>query len=308
MKVFLTRTLTFLFYSICIYILCLLVFGELIPINFTTNLRYLDNGGGFLKTRLREVPSIGKVDVLILGSSHAYRGYDPRIFNEFGLSMFNLGSSAQTFLQTRELLFTYYDSLDPDIVILDVYPALFQSDGIESTLDFISSSNLDLWNLVREQNNITLYNTYLFSLYKKCCGISEPIENNTVPSDKYISGGYVESSLSNFSDEVLNKSLITPQKKQIEAYKSIVEFLNARKQLFVVVQSPTTFRKNESFENIEDLDSIFHDVDTYLNYNKILELQDDFFLDNSHLNQKGVDIFNRTLIKNLDSLNIIKYK
>src|SRR5262245_26702081 len=35
-------------------------------------------------------------DVLVLGSSHAYRGYDPEHFAKRGLRMFNLGSTAQT--------------------------------------------------------------------------------------------------------------------------------------------------------------------------------------------------------------------
>ena len=39
------------------------------------------------------------IDVLVLGSSHAYRGFDPRIFKKAGIKLFNFGSSGQTLLQ-----------------------------------------------------------------------------------------------------------------------------------------------------------------------------------------------------------------
>ena len=80
---------------------------------------------------------IKNVDVLFLGSSHAYRGFDPRIFRKRGYSSFNLGSSAQTPSQTKVWLKRYLKHLNPKIVIYEVYPGTFSSDGIEASLDLV---------------------------------------------------------------------------------------------------------------------------------------------------------------------------
>src|SRR5438477_3987320 len=64
-------------------------------------------GIGHTLQRLREVESVGSVDILFIGSSHAYRGFDPRLFAETGLTSFNLGSKAQSPLNSYFLLKHY---------------------------------------------------------------------------------------------------------------------------------------------------------------------------------------------------------
>ena len=59
---------------------------------------------GHTFTRMQDAQKTKNVDVLIVGSSHAYRGIDPRILQKDGISAFNLGSSAQTPINTKVLL------------------------------------------------------------------------------------------------------------------------------------------------------------------------------------------------------------
>src|SRR5690606_20440173 len=166
---FIKNIVLFVFFSAGIYLLLLILFGELFPPQITKNLSYENVRAGHLQTRLGEADTTTHVDILVLGSSHAYRGYDPRIFQERGYRIFNLGSSAQTFLQTEVLMKRYIDSMRPKLVIFDVYPTLFSSDGVESSLELISKGfvNAELGRLIITQNNVKLYNSFAFAFYKQ---------------------------------------------------------------------------------------------------------------------------------------------
>ena len=65
------------------------------------------------RLRFNEVRLYENLDILFIGSSHAYRTFDPRFFNSMGLRTFNLGSTAQTPLNTYYLLKIYAKSLNP---------------------------------------------------------------------------------------------------------------------------------------------------------------------------------------------------
>ena len=97
---------------------------------------------GHLFTRVKEAKETKNPDILFLGSSHAYRGLDPRIFAEEGITSFNLGSSSQTPINTQVLLHQYLDQIQPKMVIYEVYAGTLTSDGVESSLDLLISSPL----------------------------------------------------------------------------------------------------------------------------------------------------------------------
>lgn len=62
-----------------------------------------------------------------LGSSHAYRGYDPRVFSDHGLSTFNLGSSSQRIMHSY-IIAKEYISSGNTLVILDVFSSTLVHD------------------------------------------------------------------------------------------------------------------------------------------------------------------------------------
>ena len=64
-----------------------------------------------------EAKEVKNVDILILGSSHSYLGIDTRTFNNIGYSAFNLGTTAQTPIQTELLLNRYLNSINPKIIV-----------------------------------------------------------------------------------------------------------------------------------------------------------------------------------------------
>ena len=56
--------------------------------------------GGLTYKKFQDFDKNEKYDIIILGSSHAYRGYDPVIFESYGYKIYNLGTSAQTLLSS----------------------------------------------------------------------------------------------------------------------------------------------------------------------------------------------------------------
>ncbi|NHW60088.1 hypothetical protein HA378_33495, partial [Escherichia coli] len=77
-------------------------------------------------------------------SSHAYRGFDTRVFSKNGISSFNLGSSSQSPINTQVLLKQYLDRIKPKMIVYEVYAGTLSADGVESSLDMLSNNKIDV--------------------------------------------------------------------------------------------------------------------------------------------------------------------
>ncbi len=104
------------------------------PLIFRTG-DYYNWPGGASWTRFHEFDQGQRYDAIIIGSSHAYRGYDPQIFARHGFRAYNLGSNAQTPLNSFPIIDHYLDSLRCPLLIFDVYEGTFTNSGLESTAD-----------------------------------------------------------------------------------------------------------------------------------------------------------------------------
>ena len=164
MKSFVKYSITFLCFSILTYFILIFFWGSVMPIWLNSNLIYKQRGG-HLHSRLSELDKYQNVDVLFLGSSHVYRGFDTRIFKESGVHSFNLGSSSQAPAQSLMLLKKHIDNLQPKKIIFEVCPQSLSSDGIESALDIISNGKIDIQTIKMaiELNHIKVYNTLIYS-------------------------------------------------------------------------------------------------------------------------------------------------
>ncbi len=110
------------------------------PLIYRTN-DYYQTKGGVSYIKFKDWAEGERYDVVVIGSSHAYRGYDPRIFQEHGYDMFNMGSSAQSPLSTYAVLEGYVTKERAPLVIIDVYENAFDHAGIESVSDL--TRNMD---------------------------------------------------------------------------------------------------------------------------------------------------------------------
>ena len=301
MSRFIKDLLVYAFFGAVFYITALIITGYYLPRSFNKNLSYHLGGYGHLYTRLKEVKIYKDVDVLILGSSHAYRGFDTRLFRKNGIKVFNLGSSAQTPLQTEILVKRYIKKLNPKLVIYEVYPGSFCSDGIESAVDLISNDNIgiDIFIMTLKLHNIKVFNTFIFSLFNQIFNLNKDFTESAIKDkDCYVKGGYVEKELVsqiNIKDYKASKWKFIPD--QYEIFKKILFFFKQNNINYILVQAPYTHELYNSHYNNDEIDRNFDKLGNYYNFNNLLVLPTEkYFYDSNHLNQDGVTIFNQKLI------------
>jgi hypothetical protein len=270
----------------------------------TPNMGYRIGISGFMRSRIAELKNYGEVDILFLGSSHAYRGFDTRIFSENGYKTFNLGSSSQTPVQTKMLIERYLDRLNPKLAIYEVYPASFASDGVESSLDIISSDANDMrtFSMALKINNIKTYNTLVYSLMCQTFGLNQgpldPVDDGT---DRYVSGGYVERKITHYQPARFEEKEIALNPLQLKAFAEIAQSLKDRNIELLLVYAPVPKTYYDCYTNNSYFDSLMISHAVYINFNETLALNDSLhFYDHHHLNQNGVAVFNRALIELLN--------
>ena len=266
------------------------------------NLNYSLGAYGHMHTRLQEVSNYNNIDILFTGSSHAYRGFDTRIAESYGYTTFNLGSSAQTPVQTKLLLERYLEQLQPKILIYEVYPYTFEIDGVESSLDIIANGTIDgnTLKMAFKLNHIKTYNSLVYGCYRHLLNRDKNFKENTVTGeDTYIPGGFVERKITNNADSVP----VTGKKTewiaipyQLAAFEQTVTLLKQKGIKLILVQAPVTKQEKEKYTNNKQIDDYFTAKATYYNFNNFLNLSDSLhFYNKDHLNQEGVSVFNRSL-------------
>lgn len=305
MKKFTIKIFIFIIYSCLVYVLLLFFYTEYTNPTLNPNVNYLRGSFGHFNTRIKEVKTQKNLDILFLGSSRAYRGFDTRIFSKHGYKTFNLGSSAQTPNQTKILLNRYLENLNPKMIIYEVYPSTFQFEGIESALDLISNDQNDLYSLIMvlKMNNIKVYNTFIYSLIKEIINYNkkylEPINKN---NDKYISGGYVQKKISYYQAYKLKTKKIELNKELFSDFLDIISMINNKNIKLILVYAPSPTSNYNRYINNPYFDSVMNSYSVFYNFNNILPLKDSFFYDYDHLNQIGVEAFNEKLIERIKKM------
>ncbi len=308
MKKFILNIL-FFFITLPIVIFILTgIYGIIIPEKLWKNLH--TGSYGHIYTRLREADTTKNIDVLVVGSSHAYRGFDPRIFKKQGLRLFNLGSSSQTPIQTEYLLKLYLDRMNPGLIIYEVNAMNFSSDGLESSLDLYSNlSTIDknVLLMAKKINKISSYNTLAYLLFRKISGLENTIhEPAYISPDIYVTGGFVErkDTIKNKIQDTIsiNEINLPFNCKQISAFENTIKYILGKNIRIVLVQAPVSPEFYSYGKNNLQNDRYFSSLKNipYFNFNTPVIFTKDLFYDQHHLIQKGVEKFNKLL---LDSLN-----
>ncbi|HXH99853.1 MAG TPA: hypothetical protein VNI52_06270 [Sphingobacteriaceae bacterium] len=265
--------------------------------------RYYTAESSNLGYSLQEVPSHTKIDILFLGSSHAYRGFDPRIFSEFGLSSLNLGSSAQTPLQTEALLRTYLKEIKPKIIIYEVSPIIFSLDGLESSVDLIWNSRLSfpILEMAFRTRSVHAINAIICSLIYKFLKPYDSNKNQLANGMEYISGGYVQTNGSSYIEIDYPDETLYFRPEQWDAFERTILLINQQGIELKIVQSPIVDSLYHARDYNSRFDTKISKVGFYTNFNKHLKLNKNIdFLDSEHLTSKGVQVFNRNLINHLN--------
>ena len=305
MKKFISKILLIIPFLFISYVLLLIVWGSFAPSFIRSNLNYGIAGYGHMYSRISEVRQIKDVDILFLGSSHTYRGFDPRIFREYGYKTFNLGSPNQTPQQTEVLLERYINTLNPKLIIYETNPRTFTYDGVESSLDLLANDKIDMKSLkmALKINNVRTYNSLLYGYYRQLFNKNKNIKEDPVKGDDlYISGGYVEKDLSykRKRPAEYGKLRWNPLKSQLISFENIIKLINKKKIKLILVQAPITRLVFDQYDEANGRIDAYLSGKTpnYYNFNYLLKMDDGLhYFDSHHLNQYGVRIFNEEIIK-----------
>lgn len=271
------------------------------PDFMTKNVRNCIGCYGHLNTRVKEIPKYKDVDILILGSSHAYRGFDNRIFENHGIKMFNLGSSSQSPMQTNILLHQYLEKLNPKLVVLESYSGTLGIDGVESSLDLAANNKLDYhyFKTLFDLKNIRSINSAIYGSFRQLLNLNKNfIEDSIQEEDRYVTGGYVETKFRKnpYAEEKVKNWEINPT--QISYLKKNIEFLKLKNVPFLLVQTPITERLYSARQNNHEIDSLLASFGPYKNFQGELNLNDTIdFYDSNHLNHNSVVKFNEVFIQ-----------
>jgi hypothetical protein len=303
MRRFLINSISFTIFTILMYLVFTVFFGTYLTW-YSKNLPYhLESN---MAKRMKEVVKLKGVDLLILGSSHAYRGYDVRIFQKEGYNTFNFGTSSQTPQQTEFLFTKYYNNVKPKFVIIDVYPFLYGKDGIESTTNIISNTKFDsdIAKLALNTKNIEVYNTTIFSVYKQLRGELKTFakKDDEVKSDHYIAGGYVETYKTSKLPKKYDKSQYEILPQQLQSFANVIATLKTNKIPFIIIQAPIYQGRYKAITNMPYVDKIFKKFGPYYNFNELMLIPDKGFKDDSHMNQIGVNLFNHRILEIVNTI------
>ena len=295
----LRQGLVFLAVAIALYALAMFVLARVNfhghPLIYRTG-SYYHLKGGIAYEKFKEFDAAAHYDVVVLGSSHAYRGYDPRVFAAHGLRMFNLGSSAQTPLNTYWLLKEYVTAANCGLLVLDLYEGAMINEGLESTSELVMNMTSDRAAIGMVTDLRDLRGLNLLALRWCRAGAGPDFTDST-----YRSGGFAER-----TDSL--KSPITPKghtevqyrPEQLRSLGKCLELCQQRGIPVVLVTHyyPGTSDRvgHEAFRaTIDSVRAPFKVPYLDLAYAHQLDDQHHFY-DHNHLNLAGVRLFNRALI------------
>lgn len=258
--------------------------------------------GGDTYRKFREFNPETKYDLIVLGSSHAYNAYNPQIFKESGLKIFNLGTSGQSLQNTLVIAENYLTS-HKNTVVVDLYPGTFMTDGLESTSDLII--NLPDWKTAFEISktypDIRVINMFTLRFFYQIAGNSQTVFRDT----RYNEGGFI--AIRDSVKTQLNYSGFLKEYKPFPgAYKNLEKLILycKNKGIKIILSSHPAPRELErgkylAFKaTLEEL-SKKHEI-SYLNlsFDHRLDSKNHFY-DLHHLNKAGASIFSKMFIEKL---------
>lgn len=298
----------FLVLLVVVYVAAMAVMAHLPfqgkPLIFRTG-DYYNWPGGDTWQRFREYDPEVRQDAVIIGSSHAYRGYDPFVFRDRGYKVFNLGSSAQTPLNTYPLIEHFLDSTNCPLLILDVYEGVFTNVGLESTADLTQNqpsdaAALDMAWAIRDLRGLNMMALRMLTRRDK----------------PYYTSDYYEGLGFCAIPDSVNWEAPPPPDKGIELsstqrhyFESCIRLCRERGiRLVVASHYARRNRKGPAHTVLTSyMDSILAGTGIpYLDYTNTPGVDElHWFADDSHLNTTGARIFTAQLVDSLENLGIL---
>jgi hypothetical protein len=271
---------------------------------------FTPGGWGQSLRRFRQINGFGSVDLLFLGSSHAYRGFDPRVFSREGYRSFNMGSSSQTPLNSYFLLKQYFPQLKPKLVVLEVYPVLLSKDGLESYLDLAGNvpASQEMFQMAVATRNLGAVNGMVRTTFEQQRTPLALIEQQHIDDERYIDGGYCETTLQKYDGRMGKVHQVEIAEKQMKYLRLIIAFLKQNNSDTLLVSQPLPKEHIKRIKNYRYISETLSDLAksqgvTYIDYNSRLQFDSysDFY-DNDHLTSRGVAKFNSVVLQDIRTM------
>jgi hypothetical protein len=295
MTLFLKRFLSFLLLSVLVYVVMI---GFMVKTKIQPPIHHNLPTANITGLMFRDLHKAQKTDLLFVGSSHSYRGFDTRVYDRLGWNSFNMGTSSQTPRHALAMLETWLDSMQPQLLVCEVYPTTFshEMDLLEANLNIMAN---DKWqpyfnDLLLMDADLRLLNLTIAALIRKLMGWEYGMSLDTVMgTDQYIRKGYVESTRKGFTKALHDGMSSDVDFKQVEALKRIVRLAKIKGIQVLLLQLPVTASLYASYKNQVSFDSLMNSIAPYQNLNARLALVDTIhFYDSNHLNPAGAVIVN----------------
>ena len=301
MKLMIRNSLKVLLAAFTIYVAVIFIFSNVQLIDRRMSLFFVPNlqrNGGQELQMMRDLTSNQiKYGAIVLGSSHAYRGYDPRIFEQVGINLFNAGTSSQN-AKGSLVLYNEYLRDRADIFILDVYDPVFELEGTESNMRLIQNvpSNAAAFALVKQE-------VKMYTLNALAVRLASLNVKDEAPNTDYIRNGFCEKKGILYAVEPLSDSVFDANEEMFMAFETMIKQMQADGKRIVLCSHPLPssaglHNYHDKFLQrfsplIERLGVPYIDLTYYTEGFGINE-----FADLSHLNQEGVELYNQLLLQN----------
>lgn len=270
-------------------------FGNLLPIWLIQNLRGNIELNDGTYSRMQEIDQYRDIDVLLAGSSHFFRGFDPRLFEEQGMKVFVLASSGQSPLQAELLLERHLKDLNPKCVVLEASLVTYSTTAKDSTLVLLGNVEWgrDMARLIApEVVDIRMLNALIYQFVRRGIMRNGIQPTSYSPGVRYIPGGYIERDIQFFDGAAQPPDTAWVEPAQEAALKRILQLCEKMDIPVCLVQLPVASAFYHSMENREKFDALISGYGDYYNFNTLMTLDDTIhFHDKHHLNVDGAKAF-----------------
>ncbi|MEA4815239.1 MAG: SGNH/GDSL hydrolase family protein [Lachnospiraceae bacterium] len=285
----------------------------------------------FTKTRFSDFYAEEKntIDMVFIGSSHAYCAFDPANFDEaLGISSFQMGTPLQTPDTTYFSLLDIFETQSPSVVVMEVYFNVlnekFNMKQADSFFEGLDNDKLKeeyikevfplnekiKYNLpfIRYQQDFFAYQSSLIEDFaSEKFGVSKKKGETQEGVEEYRAKGYVYCDMNMLADEFdktnqfkgINGNDFKFDKSQKGYMEKIIGLCAEKNARLIFVTAPIA---NVSMGYIENYDAIYSKISEfaaenqipYIDYNIINQnealLKNENFRDDAHLNDSGVKI------------------
>jgi hypothetical protein len=283
------------------------------------NIKAPRGGYGYMLSRAKEAKEVRDIDMLFIGSSLVYRGFDPRVFQKSGIDVFNLGSSSQTPLNSYYLLKDYLPNMRPKYVVMDLYWDVMTAEIGEAALDIIANAPItfNTYQMALESRDVMVLNSLMFSQASAILGTYN-IKQKDFPNDNYVGKGFVESTLkkNTLSEKELSQlpqQRVNLEKSHLDYLQKIIDLCDLHEVKLIFICAPVTKEYRNKVVNYQDYIKAVSEIAncnniSFIDYNAkqgvshFSSMQD--FYDKGHLNKNGAEKISNLFIRDLKSLNL----